>query len=208
MAPSEAPTSTVFVSRFNRVLAIVIWALTATLFVTTLLGGQNSGTAALLPSAFVALLAWTALWRPYVQVDAAGVRIRNVLRTVTVPWAALIQVDTRYALTLYTPGHAYAAWAAPAPGRTGTTLARRAERHGRVDAAPSVDGKVRPGDLLASESGQAAQIVRDRWRALLDSGMIEPGSADATRVPVHWHWPTNVLLAVLLAGTVWALVAP
>jgi hypothetical protein len=207
MAQSEAQSGTVFVSRFNRILAIVIWALTAVILATTLISGDDNRLLAFVPSACAGLFAWTVLWRPYVWVDHAGVRIRNVLRTVDVPWEALIHVDTRYALTLYTPGHAYAAWAAPAPGRTGTTLARRAERHGRVDATPSVDGRVRPGDLLASESGQAAQIVRDRWAALRDSGAIETGRADATSVPVRWHVFTNTLLAALLIATVWALIA-
>lgn len=206
MAQPEARSDAVFVSRFNRVLAIVIWSLSAVLLVTTLISSGDNRALALVPGAFAGLFAWSALWRPFVRVDESGVRIRNVLRTIDVPWAALIHVDTRYALTLYTPGHAYAAWAAPAPGRTGTTLARRAERHGRVDAAPTFDGTVRPGDLLASESGQAAQIVRDRWVALRDAGAIELGSADATPVPVHWHLLINALLIGLLVGAVWALI--
>lgn len=206
MAQSEAHTSTVFVSRFNRVLAIVIWAITAVLLVTTLVAGSGDRVLALLPAAFVCLFAWTALWRPYVRVDDAGVRIRNVLRTVEVPWEALIHVDTRYALTLYTPGHQFSAWAAPAPGRTGTAMARRAENHGRVDAAPAVDGKVRPGDLLASESGQAAYIVRERWNALRDAGRVEAGVADETRVPRYVHWWLDLALVVLAIGAIWALI--
>lgn len=206
MAQPEAHAGTVFVSRFNRVLAVVIWAITAVLLVTTLVAGSDSRILALLPAAFVGLFAWTALWRPYVRVDDAGVRIRNVLRTVEVPWEALIHVDTRYALTLYTPGHQFSAWAAPAPGRTGTAMARRAENHGRVDAAPAVDGKVRPGDLLASESGQAAYIVRERWNTLRDAGRVEAGVADETHVPRHVHWWLDLALVVLVIGAVWALI--
>ncbi|MEO8908200.1 MAG: PH domain-containing protein [Microbacteriaceae bacterium] len=207
MAQSETHADTVFISRFNRVLAIVIWALTAVLMVTTLITGGPGRALAIVPSAFFALFAWTALWRPYVRVADAGVRIRNVLRTIDVPWPALINVDTRYALTLYTPGHEYAAWAAPAPGRTGTNIARRAENNGRVEAAPSVNGQVRPGDLLASESGQAAQIVRDHWQKLRDSGAIEIGVAEETGVPTHWHWWTNAALVVLAGAGLYALIA-
>ncbi|WP_308465400.1 PH domain-containing protein [Rathayibacter soli] len=207
MAQSEANSDTVFISRFNRVLAIVIWALAAMLVTTTLITGGASRVLAIVPGVFFSLFAWTALWRPYVRVSDAGVRIRNVLRTIDVPWTALIQVDTRYALTLYTPGHQYAAWAAPAPGRTGTSMARRAEQHGRVDAVPTVGGRVRPGDLLASESGQAAQIVRDHWAMLRDSGAIEAGIAEKTRVPTHWHWWTNGALLALGVAGLYALVA-
>ncbi|MEO7122394.1 MAG: PH domain-containing protein [Lacisediminihabitans sp.] len=207
MELSEANSDTVFISRFNRVLAIVIWALTIVMVFATLITGGASRTFAFIPGAFFAVFAWTVLWRPYVRVTDEGVTICNVLRTIDVPWASLIQVDTRYALTLYTPGHQYAAWAAPAPGRTGTNIARRAQNNGRVGAAPSVDGKVRPGDLLASESGQAAQIVRDQWKKLLDSGAIEVGVAEETTVPMQWHWWTIAALLVLGVAAVFALVA-
>jgi hypothetical protein len=206
MAQSEAHTSTVFVSRFNRVLAIVIWVIAVALLVATLAGGGQNAALAFVPAAFVALLTWTAMWRPYVHVDDSGVRLRNVVRTVDVPWEALIHVDTRYALTLFTPGHRYSAWAAPAPGRTGTAMAQRAENHGRVGPASAVDGRVRTGDLLGSESGQAAHLVRERWSALLGAGAIEPGVADTARVAVRWHSWLIVALVVLAAGSVWSLI--
>ena len=207
MEHSEANSDTVFISRFNRVLAIVIWALTVVMVITTLITGGASRASAFIPGTFFLLFAWAVLWRPYVRVADAGVCICNVLRTIEVPWAALIQVDTRYALTLYTPGHQYAAWAAPAPGRTGTNIARRAQKNGRVDAAPSVNGKVRPGDLLASESGQAAQIVRDHWQKMLDARAVEIGVAEETHVPMHWHWWTNGALLVLGVAALYALIA-
>jgi len=207
MADSAAREETIFTSRFNRVLAVVVWALAVILTATTLASGTTSAPLALIPCAFFCLLAWTALWRPYVLVADTGVRIRNVLRTIEVPWPALIHVDTRYALTLYTPGHQWSAWAAPAPGRTGTNVARRAENRGRVDAAPRVDGRVRPGDLLATESGQAAQIVRDHWEKLRESGAIEIGVAEQTPVPTHWHLGTNLALVVLAAIGLYALIA-
>ncbi len=202
----ETQSDTVFVSRFNRVLAIVIWLLAVGLTSATLIAGTADAVLAIMPGAFFCLFAWLALWSPYVQVGETGVRIRNVLRTIDVPWAALIHVDTRYALTLFTPGHHYAAWAAPAPGRTGTNISRRAEKSGRVDAASRVNGRVRPGDLLASESGQAAQIVRDRWHALQEAGAIEIGVAEQTLVPTHWHRFENGALLVLAVAGFYALI--
>jgi hypothetical protein len=206
MEHSDVDFDTVFTSRFNRVLAIVIWALAVVMVTATELTGGPSSASALIPGAFFSLFAWAALWHPHVRVSESGVRICNVLRTVEVPWAALIQVDTRYALTLYTPGHQYAAWAAPAPGRTGTTIARRAENSGRVSTAPNTDGTIRPGDLLASESGQAAQIVRDRWKELLESGAIEVGVAEETLVPTHWHLFTIGALLVLGVTALYSLI--
>jgi hypothetical protein len=206
MAQSEAHTSTVFVSRFNRVLAIVIWVIAVALLVATLAGGGQNAALAFVPAAFVALLTWTAMWRPYVHVDDSGVRLRNVVRTVDEPCNAILHVPTRYAITKFTPGHRYSAWAAPAPGRTGTAMAQRAENHGRVGPASAVDGRVRTGDLLGSESGQAAHLVRERWSALLGAGAIEPGVADTARVAVRWHSWLIVALVVLAAGSVWSLI--
>jgi Protein of unknown function (DUF2581). len=205
MASPDASSASVFVSLFNRILAVVIWAVDAFVIVAVLLGTQADRGLTLIPGVFVALFAWAALWHPSVDVDDERVRIVNVFRTIEIPWAALIHVDTRYALTLFTPGHRFAAWAAPAPGRTGTTIARRAERSGRVGEAPRPDGTVRPGDLLASESGQAAAIVRDTWHRLRDSGAIETGSADATPVTVRWHWVSDGALILLTAASVVAL---
>lgn len=208
MVHSDTLRGAVFVSRFNRVLAIVIWVLALVLLLVTLVAGGPNRPLAIVPAAFVGLFAWTVLWRPYLRVDDTGVRVRNVLESVDIPWAALIHVDTRFALSLHTPRRQFSVWAAPAPGRTGTAMARRAERHGRVDAAPSVDGRVRPGDLVGSESGQAAYLVRDRWKQLLDSGAIESGIADTTPVRVRWHWFIDLSLVLLGITAIVSLARP
>ena len=57
-------------------------------------------------------------------VHDGGATLENPYRTIDVPWAALVNVDTRYALTLITPHAKYAAWAAPAPGIWGGRNAR------------------------------------------------------------------------------------
>jgi hypothetical protein len=114
-------------------------------------------------------------------------------------------VDTKFALTLYTPGHRYAVWSAPAPGTASTLRATRNETKGRI-GRPSVEDSVRrPGDLLSTESGQAAEVVRRRWAQLQDAGALEPGLADETPVLVRWHLVTLCVTVLLAAGTVAAL---
>ncbi|WP_223690942.1 PH domain-containing protein [Leifsonia poae] len=201
---AEPGTRVVFVSTFNRALAVVVWLLDAfALMSYAMLHAGLPQPLVLLPVALVALAAWTALWRPRLVVDDEGTELRNVFRTVFVPWAALIQVDTRHSLMLYTPGHKYSAWVAPAPGRTAASRAARAERRGRVGPAPTRDdGTVRPGDLLGTDSGQAAYLVRDRWSELRDSGRIEAGVADSTPVRIRIHlWLSAALLVLLVASS-------
>lgn len=201
-----SPDREVFVSRFNRVLAVLIWLAAAVLTVGLLVSVHDARLLYIVPGALFALIGWAMLWRPLFVVDREGLTVVNVTRTVHIPWEALIHVDTKYALTLYTPGRRTPVWSAPAPGTSRTLRATRDETKGRV-GSPSVAGAVRrPGDLLSTESGAAAEVVRRRWAELQDSGAIEPGRADGTPVTSQWHIATLCGIAVLAAGTVAAVI--
>lgn len=191
-----------FYSRFNRVLAAVAWLFCAGAAAAIIVSGIQISGKYLPLVALVAFLAWAGLWRPYVRVTETQVTLGNVLSTTEVPWAALIQVETRYALTLVTPQGRYSATAAPAPGRLTVALSRR-DMSGIASSAS--DGSVRPGDLPNTDSGVAAHLVRSRWDQLVADGRIELGVADQTPVQRLWHWPAIAISAVLLAGTIAAL---
>jgi len=207
--PATPTTRDVFVSKFNRGLAIALWLIVALLFVTTVLNDATwqDRALALVPTAFGVLLGWVALWRPRLAVDDDGIEVVNVFHTVRVPWAALVHVDTRFALTLVTPNRRVAVWAAPAPGRAGVALARRQnQRHGRV-VPEAEDGNRRAGDLLSTASGDAAYLIRQRWHDLRERDAIELGTADSVRVPVTLHWLSIVLLAATAVGGWFAIAA-
>jgi len=205
MPYTSADEREVFVSRFNRVVAVLIWVVAAVIAAGLLVSVHDVRLLYLVPCAFFALVAWSALWQPLLIVEPQEITVRNVLRTIRIPWAALIHVDTKYALTLYTPGHKYAVWSAPAPGTARTLRATRNETTGRV-GAPSVSDSVRrPGDLLSTESGQAAEVVRRRWTELRDSGRLDAGIADQTPVTTRWHWAEAGGMVLLAAGTIAAL---
>ncbi|GIT80673.1 hypothetical protein LLS1_23420 [Leifsonia sp. LS1] len=200
-----SPDREVFVSRFNRVLAVLVWAAAAVLTVGLLVSVHDARLLYVVPCALFALIGWAMLWRPLFVVDRDGLTAVNVTRTVHIPWEALIHVDTKYALTLYTPGRKIPVWSAPAPGTSRTLRATRDETKGRV-GRPSVEATVRrPGDLLSTESGAAAEVVRRRWSELQASGAIEAGRAEQAPVTSRWHVATLCGIAVLLAGTVAAL---
>ncbi|MGN8050706.1 PH domain-containing protein [Curtobacterium sp. 22159] len=207
--PASPTTRDVFVSKFNRGLAIALWLMVALLFVTTVLNDTTwaDRALALVPTAFGVLLGWVALWRPRLTIDDDGIEVVNVFHTVHVPWAALVHVDTRFALALVTPNRRVSVWAAPAPGRAGVALARRQnQRHGRV-VPEGADGNRRAGDLLSTASGDAAYLVRHRWEELRERGAIELGTADSVRVPVSVHWVSIVLLAATAVGGWFAIAA-
>ncbi|GAA4670813.1 PH domain-containing protein [Frondihabitans cladoniiphilus] len=197
MVESSDAESVEFHSRFNRVLAVVVWVLIAFVVVSTIVGDAANTLQALLPGLCIAVVAWIVLWRPHLVVAEDGVTLVNVLRRQTVPWAALINVDTKFALTLFTPGAKYVAWAAPAPGRTGAAVAKRQSRSGNVAPRGAVGGQARPSDLLSTESGAAADMVRERWYDLRDSGRLEVGRADEARVVTSVLWLPAAIAVVL-----------
>lgn len=191
-------------SRFNRIIAVVAWIVCAALVTTLLVDGGVALAWGYLAAALMVFLAWAALWRPAIVVRDGGVTLRNVSHSVDVPWKELVHVDTRYALTLHTPGQHFSAWAAPAPG---ALSGARAARHPANRETRAASEALRPGDLMGTESGDAATIVREQWRARIDAGAIQAGMAGTVPVRRHWDIPVLATTLALLALTGWALAA-
>ena len=160
-------------SRFNRIMAIVFWAVAALVAGIGLWGAEPS-----LAVGVSRRRRWPPSSRgprsgdPAWVVDDGGVHVRNVTHSVDIPWEALIHLDTKHALTLFTPGGRFTVWSAPAPGimtlaahRAGATLNREASA---VGSAPAY------GRPAGSDSGDAAMLVRDEWQRRVDAGRRTP----------------------------------
>ena len=195
----------IFKARTNKWFAGLAWAVAAFGIVVTAVTagpGMLAGTAPLL---LIALLGWQLFWMPSVVVHDAGVTLENPFRSVLVPWAALVHVDTRFALTLVTAGKSYASWAAPAPGIWGGRNARPGDLQGLPATTYGPGKSVRPGDLKSTDSGQAARIVRDRWQELVESGQLAAGDAATTAVQVTHRWVAATAVVLLLVASLWAV---
>lgn len=129
-----------------------------------------------------ATLVYGVLVRPSVEVSPAGVSLRNVVRDVEVPWAALAEVRTRFALTLETTdGRRFTAWAAPASGRhTDTRLTVREVRTLGLGSDPDLPTA---SSSTASQSGAVAAWVRREWGRAIEVGEGRPFGSDAGRSP-------------------------
>jgi hypothetical protein len=187
-------SASTFRSRFNQVVAIVVWVLCTGGAVAAVVSGTPKDLGYL---ALVSFLTWMALWRVAVRVDDEGVTLVNVFSTVTVPWEGLINVETRFALTLHTAHGKFTATAAPAPSKLSTAIGPR-DAAG-LSPALTAGGRVRPSDLPSTDSGAAAYLVRERWSFLVESGRIELGIAESIRVRREWH-RTSVIVCVVLAA--------
>jgi phage baseplate assembly protein gpV len=144
--------------------------------------------------------AWAMYWRPEVKIDAGGVHVVNVFRTVDVPWPAIDEVDTKWALTLVTSLGDVRAWAAPAPGRQ---LLRRVQPGDHRMGGTRPGDTVRPSDLPQTESGAAAQIVRQRWLRLRKDGYLDRARVEFDRLPTQWHIGVIAGFAALTALTIY-----
>ena len=192
-----------FNSHFNRVLAIMTWLLCLSGVVAVAFAGGNAAIQYLPAIALIAWLAWGWLWRPCLFWDDDAITVVNGVATTVIPWAAPIQVETRYALTLITPQGRYPVTVAPAPGRLATALSKRDMKG--ISAPVGSDGSVQTGDLPSSDSGAAAHLVRQRWQSLLDEGRIAVGTADSVRIDRQLHWVAISVSVVLAIVSVAAL---
>ncbi|WP_083587139.1 PH domain-containing protein [Agrococcus sp. Marseille-P2731] len=199
---NDDPRAVTVHSRVNRGMAIFCWALLAVLGALGAMQAEPRGAvAAVIAVVWLAYAAFVVLWAPALVVDRAGCEIRNPLRTVRVAWEALIHVDTRYSLTLFTPNRRWPVWCAPQAGRL--SARRKARRAGDDDRDPRdprnpLDAGMRIGDVPGTESGDAARLVRDRW-----ASAPRGADAEAVAVPVVLHWSRVAALAagpLLIAG--------
>ena len=202
MARNDDTQGITIPSRFGRVLAVATVVVAVAALVITVAGSGFEGFARYVwPFALVGYAAWAIFWLPSVTVSDGGVELRNVLRTIHLPWPSIERIDTKFALTLYTSFGSYAAWAAPAPTRYSVGSVDKTEI-GRLPESTFFAGTIRPGDNPTSDSGQAALIVRMRWEHLRDAGHLDGARLESDRPAVRWHIATTVTLAVLLVATV------
>lgn len=120
----------------------------------------------------LAAVGWAVFWRPNVRVGPEGVRIANVFRTVTVPWADVEGVETRWGLKVRTTGGRFGAWAAPA--------APRPRQRGDSLPDPLLDERAIGTARLAGDArtvGTAIELGLDRRGAGTAGAPAGPGAA-------------------------------
>ena len=187
-----------FRPRSGRVMTIATAVLAAVGAVAAMVQEPVNGLRYLPAFGLAVVLVWALFGRPAVLVSDGGVEIRNVLRTIELPWPSIVRIDTKYALTLYTAYGVYAAWAAPAPSRTHTLRATPEDtRH--LPETSYIGGGIRPGDLAGTPSGDAAAHIRRRWELLRDAGHLDAPRLERDAPRVRWHLVPAVGVAALAA---------
>lgn len=170
---------TSFVSRSGRILAVVTVGVFGIALATTLTTFTTDGfVRGLAVFGFLTVAAYAAFWKPRLDVDENGVTVVNPFSTHRIEWGAIERIDTKWGLTFFVGGRGISVWAAPAPGRHAAATATR-DLGSHLPESTYLAGTVRPGDLVSTESGGAAAVVRRHWeRRETESGQI--GSTRST----------------------------
>jgi hypothetical protein len=201
--PTRVQTdSTTLRPLFGKVLVVLMWLICGTALVNLI---TELNLLALVRYigliAFAAYAVWILFWSPSVTIAPSGVTVRNLLRSFDVTWPAIVRVDTKFALTLYTAHRKIVAWSAPQPSRFAAIRTSRAEiRH--LPESSYASGGIRPGDLPASASGLAALYVRRYWEQLRDAGHLDSGVVEGEGVTAHWLRRESTILGGLFVVAV------
>ena len=109
---------------------------------------------------------YTFLIRPKVTFYDEGVVITNPLEEITMSWGDVVDLDSRWALTIATKEFTVSAWAATAPGR----------HHARNIHAADIKGlgiewgeSMSSGDSPRSDSGAAIYRARTRLQRFINN---------------------------------------
>lgn len=166
-------------------IAAAVAACCVTALVVVATGGHGASTqlTTLGIAGLVAALAWTAYWRPEVEVSDGGVRVVNPWRTVHVPWPALDTVSDRWSLTLTTTdGRRVSAFAAPArglsdrgPGVAGRAATLVSGRREQLRAAGYLDEVHPEGAPVTVSLALGPVLVCSAALVLAVAGLLLPG---------------------------------
>jgi Bacterial PH domain len=185
----------VFASTSGRVLTVVA----AVAALAALVGSAASGgLGELLRYGAIPVLGlvvvWALFWHPQVEVSDGEIVLRNVLRTVRIPWPTFRGADTRLSLTIETTDGTFTAWAAPARSALGARADVAVPRGPRL--APARRGR---GEAGGHTADVVALEIAGRRESLERADHLHAGPPPAgVHVTTTWHW--RMLMAVAALG--------
>lgn len=147
------------------------------------------------PFYVVAFLGWWLFYYPKVTISSVGISVHNPVRTISIPWGALSNIETKFALTLIAGDRRFGVWAAPAGGAFSS-------RRGGKDSMPpgqDLESGMRASELLNSPSGGVAHMIRREWQRLIESGELGKTQEVSVRINVA---PLAGALALLVFAVV------
>lgn len=156
------------------------------------------------PLYLVMYLLWWYLVQPHVVVREHSITVANPVKTHRLQFADLVDVETRFGLTLRTRHRKIQAVGLPGGGFGGATFARRDDFVNLPDI--TYRGSARNaafGDLRNTASGRAAEIIRGHWQDQVETGTLQGTESEPTST---WNTIQLAVLGLFAAMTVlWML---
>jgi hypothetical protein len=194
------------ISRFSRVLSVLVIAVCVLGEAGLVFYGHPltivHGVA---PIALIGYGAWVLFWVPLLVVGPAQVVIVNPARTWEISWPAILDIQTKWGLTLVTPRGRVNAWASPAQNRYSSLSRFNRDALGRpgmdreriMDTERAQRAADRPPSSIA---GLAPLMITKQWEEYRDRGLL--GTVEGEGMTVRWHRATLIVLAALVVLTV------
>lgn len=170
------------------VLCIVVWAILAAMALEALFSAGTRGLVVFPGLALVAAVLWALLWAPRVVLLPHGVDVRNIGRSVYLPFAAIERVRLGAMVRFdvvdeQDRARTITAWNAPGIGRD--KMLRHADPRAissrGAQPGEGVRRRLSRGERLESDQKSSrSAIIRDRWQASKQSAESRDHALDAT----------------------------
>lgn len=152
-------TSLIFAGIGTALCGLFIWS-------SFYQGGVTGEVTSTLVALFVAICIYIFLVRPRVVFSDEGIVIINPIDEFTIGWADVIQMDTRWALSIETQLFTVSSWAGASTGRPRRNIHYEDVKGLNIE----IDGAMRVSDSPYSDSGAAAYRAKIRLKRFQDSG--------------------------------------
>lgn len=152
---------------------------------------------------WMAYTVWYVLGRSSLVAGADDITIYNPFVTHRVNYAALIDISTKYHLTLVTPTKRFQAFGLPSSGMVASLSAHRQDLERLPAITYGAERSVRASDLPNSAAGAVALVLRGYWQELVEDealGAVEP--LQQSRVDARGLAIFVLLLLAAVAGLV------
>ncbi|NEM90621.1 PH domain-containing protein [Galbitalea soli] len=205
-------------SRLSRILTVFVVLICVVGEGGFLLRGDYStGLHAVGPLGLVAFGMYLLYWAPAITITPATVVVVNPLRTWEVTWPAIVDIETRWALTIVTAAASrITVWAAPTPSAAGAATRMRRNVYGQAVYERSRPAQARRsgGDMTAAQRRElpgsvarlAPLLLTQQWEEYREAGLL--GAVEGAGVTRRWHRGAIIVLAALVAATIIGALLP
>ena len=144
------------------------------------------------------------LFKPSVKVTQDVISITNPFRFIQISISGVVDIETRRGLVLKTKEGNFPVAVGVAPGRYTVARANKSDFKWAGDDGGKAQGVVSPGDILDSDSGAVAFVIRQQIKRFQEG---KGGSSSSARAVVRTDYLSIIAGVVVGVGTLIQIVS-